>query len=149
MLRIALLLALTATSLSAQSHPLVGDWAVSLASGMRIENGVETPIMQSGSMKIVSQGDSLIATLTMQPVEGRPVRPPSRMAARTATGPSVFVLISQAMINVNGESSTKTATSTFTLTAKDDALTGTLMRVIEGMDVEATPQPVTGSRVKK
>jgi hypothetical protein len=146
---LALALALTSAPLHAQAHPLVGDWSVTLAVGMRLENDVETPIMQTGTMNVSSKGDSLIATVTMQPMEGRPARPPSRMATTTATGPLVFVLTSQATININGESSTKVATSTFTLSANADQLTGTLVRTIEGMDVAATPQPVTGSRVKK
>jgi hypothetical protein len=148
MLRFALILALAATPVFAQSHSLVGDWAVSLAAGMRMENGVETPIMQAGTLKVVSQGDSLIATLAMPPVEGRPVRPPSRMAAKVGTGAHVFVLTSQATININGETSTKNVTSTFTLSATADALTGTVVRVLEGVDMPSSPQPVTGSRVK-
>jgi hypothetical protein len=149
MLRFALLLALVPAPLLAQAHPLVGAWTVSFAVGMRMENGVETPIVQSGSMKIESKGDSLIATVAMQPIEGRPARPPSRMAAKIGSTPSVFVLTSQAMININGETTTKTATSTFTLSATADTMTGTLVRVVEGMDMEASPQPVTGSRVRQ
>jgi hypothetical protein len=142
-------LALSAAPLHAQSHPLVGEWSVSLAVGLRNENGVETPIMQTGSMTIVSQGDSLIATTKMQPPEGMPARPPSRMAGKVGAGPVVFVLTSAANININGEVTVRTAVSTFTLTATGDAMSGTLARAIEGLEMPSTPQPVTGSRVKK
>jgi hypothetical protein len=142
-------LALSAAPLHAQSHPLVGEWSVSLAVGLRNENGVETPIMQTGSMTIAAQGDSLIATTKMQPPEGMPSRPPSRMAGKAGAGPVVFVLTSSANINMNGEISVRTAVSTFTLTATGDAMTGTLARAIEGLEMPSTPQPVTGSRVKK
>jgi hypothetical protein len=150
MSRLALLLALALgpARLAAQAHPLVGEWTVTLAVGMRMENDVETPIMQTGTMSIVAQGDSLIATTKMQPPEGRPARPPSRMAAKAVAGAVTFVLTSQATINMNGEMSTRTATSTFVLTANADAMTGTLARTVEGMDMPATPLPVTGTRVK-
>lgn len=150
MKRFALLLAIALApgQLMAQSTPLIGAWSVTLAVGMRNENGVETPIMQTGSLKVTAEGDSLVAIMTMQPPEGMPPRPPSRMAAAAAATPAVFVLKSQAKLNMNGEEMTRTAVSTFTLTASGDSLTGTLTRVIEGVDYPSTPLPVTGTRVK-
>lgn len=151
MIRIAILaaLALAPSLASAQSSPLVGEWAVSMSVGTRVENDVQTDLVQTGSLTVVTEGDSLIATLKMQPPEGMPPRPPSRIAAKIAPGTVVFVLHSQAMLVTNGESTTRAATSTFTLSATGDALTGTVVRSIEGMDVPATPRPITGTRVKK
>jgi hypothetical protein len=144
-----LALALAPGQLAAQASALIGAWSVTLAVGMRNENGVETPITQSGTLDITAQGDSLVAIMTMPPREGAPARPPSRMAAKAAAGPAVFVLKSQAKLNMNGEELTRTAISTFTLTANGDSLSGTLARVIEGVDFPSTPQPVTGTRIKK
>lgn len=151
MSRLALLLALVLAPghMAAQAPALAGEWTVTLATGIRNENGVETPIMQTGTLSITAQGDSLIGIMKMQPPEGAPARPPARMAAKLAAGPAVFVLTSQATINMNGETSTRTAVSTFTLSANGDTLTGTLVRRIEGMDFPASPMPVTGSRVRK
>ncbi len=150
MSRLALLLALALApaQLAAQASPLAGEWSVTLATGMRNENGIETPIMQTGALSITAQGDSLVAIMKMQPPEGAPARPPSRMAAKVGM-PAVFVLTSQATLNVNGERMVRTSVSTFTLTATGDVLTGTLSRTIEGIDFPSTPQPVTGSRVKQ
>lgn len=150
MKRFALLLTLATAPgpLLAQASPLVGDWSVKMAVGSRNENGVETPIMAEGTMKITTVGDSLVAVVTMQPPPGAPARPPSRMAASAATSPAVFVLKSEAKLNMNGEQMTRMATSTFTLSSSGDALTGTLSRVIEGVDFPSSPMPVTGTRIK-
>lgn len=151
MSRLALLfaLAMAPSQLTAQAPPIAGEWTVNLAVGMRNENGAETPIMQNGTLSITTQGDSLVAIMKMQSPEGAPPRPDSRMAAKLGTGPAVFVLTSQATLNMNGEKMVRTAVSTFTLTATGDVLTGTLSRTIEGVDFPSTPMPVTGARVKK
>ncbi len=127
---------------------MVGVWSVSFAAGMRNEGGVETPIMQSGSLKITAEGDSLVVVMTMLPPPGMAPRPASRMAALASATPAVFVLTSQAKLNMNGEEMTRTATSTFSLKASGDSLSGTLTRVIEGIDFPSSPMPVTGTRSK-
>lgn len=151
MSRLALLLALALAPvpLAAQAHPLVGEWSVTLAVGMRMENDAETPIMATGTMSVVAQGDSLIATTKMPAPAGRPARPPSRMAAKAGPGAVTFVLTSQASINMNGEMSTRTSVSTFVLTANGNAMTGTMARTVEGMDMAPAPTPVTGTRITK
>lgn len=145
---LALSLGVAPARLTAQSPALVGVWSVTFAAGMRNEGGVETPIMQSGSLKITSEGDSLVAVMTMQPPPGMPARPSSRMAASASATPAVFVLKSQARLNMNGEELTRTAISTFSLKASGDSLSGTLTRVIEGIDFPSSPMPVTGTRSK-
>lgn len=145
---LAFSLAVAPARLTAQSPALVGVWSVTFAAGMRNEGGVETPIMQSGSLKITAEGDSLVAVMTMQPPPGMPARPSSRMAALASATPAVFVLKSQARLNMNGEELTRTAISTFSLKASGDSLSGTLTRVIEGIDFPSSPMPVTGTRSK-
>ena len=146
--RLTLLLAavLAPVALSAQAHPLVGRWTVTMQIGTQSEDGVETPITDSGTLTVVSQGDSLVATLAMPTPPGIPERPPRRMAARTAAGPVVFVLASKMMLNENGNVSTRDAVSTFTLSASGDALTGSVTRRVEGLDLSDKAAPVTGKR---
>jgi hypothetical protein len=152
MLRISLLsvavLAFPIT-LAAQTHPLAGDWTVSLPGGMRVENGEPTPIMQKGTLKVVAEGDSLIATLSTEPIEGRPARPPSRLAAKRVDGKVTFVLRSEARLNLNGEESVRTAISTFVLDANGDVLSGSLEREVEGLSMPSMgAQPISGTRIK-
>jgi hypothetical protein len=147
--KLALLLSLALAPLLAQAaHPLVGRWAVTLSVGSRIENGEETAIMQPGTLSVSAQGDSLIAMLKITPPEGMTERPARRMAAKQTAGPVVFTFTSQATLNINGEESVRSATSTFSLSASGDVLRGTVQREVEGAMASAGPQPVSGTRVK-
>ena len=141
-------LALAASSLQAQQHPLVGSWQVSFLAGMSIENGVETPIIGTGTLTIEAQGDSLIGTLVRDLIPEIGERPPARLAG-VADG-EVVTLISATTANltVNGASQTAPVVSTWKLTAKGDALEGTVARTIEGFDEMARPTAVTGTRNK-
>jgi hypothetical protein len=135
--------------LAAQSHPLAGDWEISIPVGASIENGVATQIFANGAASFGVEGDSIIGTLKVEPPPGYPARPPARLASGAAAVPSVFVVNSQATIDINGEESTRKVTSTYTMTAKGDALEGTVKRVIEGGDVpQLEPQTFRGKRVK-
>ena len=133
--------------LPAQAHPLVGEWKVSVPAGMRVEDGQPTYIMANGAMTVVVAGDSLIATMKMEPMEGRPPRPATRLAAKLAAGKVTFTNSSEAKVNVNGEETTKTAVSTFVLDATGDMLAGTVTREIDGV-AGMKDQPVKGTRVK-
>jgi hypothetical protein len=137
-------------ALHAQSHPLVGEWQLAMVVGGRMENGTMTPINGTGSLSVSVIGDSLVANLTTDPVEGRPARPPVRMAAPNRSGDVVFVSRSQAQINMNGETREAIGVSTYTLKVNGDALEGTVQRAIEGLDnvqlPPQPPQPVTGKR---
>ncbi len=143
-----LALALCPALAQAQAHPLVGQWDISLVAGMRIENGEQVPINAKASLNIAVEGDSLVATLKTEPVEGRPARPPARFAAKTTAGKVVFVQKSDAKLNMNGEEMTRTMVSTYTMEASGDALTGTISREIVGMEMPVSPQPLSGTRAK-
>lgn len=140
------------TALLAQSHPLVGSWSITYPAGMRHENGVATPITGTGTLAVVLQGDSLVATLTPNPIEGQPTRPPTRMVAAMAGDDATFVSRGTATLNLGGETRTATSVSTYVLRATGDALEGTVTRRLEGVDDLPMPpqpaQPLTGVRTK-
>ena len=137
------------TTVRAQAAPLVGKWELELTVGMRVEDGVPQSVRGKGRLEVVEQGDSLVATLAVEPVEGMPPRPPSRFAAKKGTGPEyAFTARSEATLNTNGEERKAVVISTWRLVVAGDALSGSVAREIEGMSMGAMPaQPVTGTRV--
>lgn len=144
------LLACSPLAAQAQSIPLAGKWTIEYAGGMRIENDTQTPIMAKALLTISVVGDSLVATLLMEPNPNLPPRPESRFAALKVAGNEVvFTQRSEARLNMNGEEHLATAISTWTLKADGDTMSGTLGRRIDGMDVPMpAPQPVTGTKLK-
>lgn len=144
---LVVLLALSHGALQAQQPSLAGAWKITYPAGMRIEDGVATPIMATGSLTVQPAGDSLIATLATDPGPDMPARPPLRLAAKSGPGEATFIGRSKATINVNGAEHEAAVTSTWVLRAKGDSLTGTVERKIDSP--EAGPQearPVTGVR---
>lgn len=145
----ALALLLGTSTLNAQQSPLIGTWRISYPAGMRVENGVETQIVASGSLVVMPQGDSLVGTLTVEPSEDVPARPPARMAAMAVAGPATFVAQSRATININGNERETTAISTWVLEAEGDSLAGTVSRRLEGMEAYSSgAEAVVGRRTK-
>jgi hypothetical protein len=147
-LALSALLALSPVVARAQAHPLAGKWTIEYAGGMRIENGEPTPILAKALLTITEVGDSLVATLHMDPNPNLPPRPDGRFAALKVAGSEVtFKQRSEAKLNTNGEEHTTTAISTWVLKVAGDAMTGSLGRELEGMDMQMPPpQPVTGRR---
>ena len=86
----------------AQANPLLGSWAINFAAGTRIENGTPTTITGTGWLVVQLQGDSIIARLIPDPMDGA-TRPETRMAAVNGAGKVVFVHRGQAHVNMNGE----------------------------------------------
>lgn len=144
-----LCLTLMTSALHAQQHPLVGVWQITYAAGSRHEDGMMTPIMATGTLTVEAVRDSLIATLvTDSSADIRP-RPPLRMATATKAGAVIFLSQSKAMLNIDGASRPVLVASTWTLDAKGDDLTGSLLKTLLGMDEEPQlPQPITGHRHK-
>ena len=142
------LLLVTPLALAAQAsaHPLVGTWTVVMPIGMRVENGEPTPIVGSGSLVVAAVGDSLIGTLTVQPPEGMPPRPATRMAAKAAPGAVTFISSGTAKINVNGSTSERAVTSSYRLEAVGNELKGTIDRRIEGVEEQLGTAAITGKR---
>ena len=145
---VAAVLGGTYGSVLAQANPLVGSWKVTFAAGTRIENGTPTTINGTGKLIVGVQGDSLIARLIPDPIEGA-ARPESRLTAASGAGRIVFISKGKAQVNANGDVKDVTSISTWILSATGDALTGTVERRIEGMDAPSRgPQPVSGTRIK-
>ncbi|MEO5799925.1 MAG: hypothetical protein ABIZ70_11025 [Gemmatimonadales bacterium] len=143
------LLVLPVSAVQAQANPLVGKWTLALVVGMRMDGTEHTPVMGEASFVVEAKGDSLIGSMTQAPPEGRPQRPATRFAAKAVEGEVMFVVHTQSTISVNGEESVKNVTSTWKLSAKGDALAGTVDRQIEGLEApNGGPQPVKGMRVK-
>jgi len=139
-------LALACSTLQAQQHQLVGTWQVSFVAGISIENGVETPILGGGTLTIEVQGDSLIGTLSRDPMPGVADRPPARLAGRLEDGAVTLVSESKATIQMNGEERESAVVSTWVLNANGDSLEGTVARKIEDFGQMSRPSPVTGTR---
>jgi hypothetical protein len=139
----------TGSALSAQQQ-LVGKWQLSFPAGMRIENGVATPLMATGVLTIEAKGDSLLGELITNPSADVPSRPPTHLAApATTAGQAVFVSHSEATVNRNGEQQKATVVSTWRLGVGSDSLVGTVERQVEGVDMGTQePRPVTGVRAK-
>jgi hypothetical protein len=134
-------------ALAAQAQPLVGSWAVTVPAGMRMENGVATPMQATGALTVRVEGDSLIGTLKMEPIEDAPDRPATRLTAKFATGGAV-VFISRSVAS-NGQGETATLISTYSLEATGDTLKGSVTRKFEEFEtLGGGPQPISGKRVK-
>ena len=132
-----------------EPHPLVGAWTVDFPGGMRIQNGVSTPIRLIGRLTVEAQGDSLIGILVTDP-STQASRPPLRLAAKAASGNVAFVSRSPVTVNINGAEQQGVAVATWTLGATGDQLEGTVDRKLEGVDgPPLQPQPVTGKRLTK
>jgi hypothetical protein len=145
---ILLCLVLGASTISAQQSSLMGTWNLSYPGGMRIENGVATPLIVTGVLTVVVAGDSLIGDLITNPSDALPARTPARLAAPLIDGgEAVFVSHSEATLNMNGESGKATVISTWRLGIRSDSLVGTVERKLEGFEMaNHDPQPVRGSR---
>ncbi len=142
-------LMLCSGTLQAQNQSLVGTWQVNFQAGMRIEDGVATPIMGTGTLTVEAAGDSLIGMLAPTPAPDMPSRPPMRLAARASAGEATFLAHSKATINVNGAEHEASVVSTWVLRAKGDGLEGTVARQIDSPDAgPQEPRPVTGTRKK-
>lgn len=138
---------LTTTTLAAQQSPFVGSWHVSYPVGATVENGVNTPIMGTGVLKISTTGDSLVGELNMDANDQVPPRPMQRLIASGAGPEATFIAHTEAQLNMNGEEQTATVISTWKLAVKGDSLSGTVERVLEGFEMaNQPPQPVTGVR---
>lgn len=143
---LASLSSISRPSCAQSPNPLVGKWTIEYERGRRVENGAMTPIMGTGLLTIVQQGDSMVATLEPGPRQDGSVPPPATIGGRATTDGVVFVQKTTAQMNINGEASTRELTLTWTLQATGDALTGTLARELPMMPEPVAPSPVKGTR---
>lgn len=143
------LVAVAAPALAAQGHPLAGRWQVDYERGRRIENDEVMAIRGTATLTLELRGDSLVGMFVRPATPEQPAPEPQRFAARpTATG-AVFVVKTTVTMNMNGEESTHEAVMTWTLDARGDAMEGTMIRTVTGMDFPVEPTPVKGTRLKE
>jgi hypothetical protein len=128
------------------SNPLLGKWSIEYERGRRMQDGVATPLMGTGTLTIAASGDSLLATLQAGSREDGTVPPPATFGGRASAGAAVFVQQQTVTVNINGETQTRQLNVTWKLSASGDVLTGTMARDLPGM--EQTPAPVKGTRAK-
>lgn len=147
MIAVLPLLLVSSSALFAQT-PLVGRWKVTYPAGARVENGVQSPIMGSGMLRIEARGDSLVGELVADAIPELPATGPTRMAARAATGPVPLVSTVLGFVEDNGERHAVTVRSTWLLEARGDSIAGTLSHAVEGAaGMAQDPGPVHGVRL--
>lgn len=145
----ALAILATAAPLGAQSHPVLGTWAIEMQDGVKVVDGQPEPIMGKGTMVFSIRNDSIVAVLTMEASENVSGRPPIKFATKFADGPVVFIKKGKAVTMSNGAQEEVEIVSTFRFEAKGDALTGSVERSFGKLDNPmAGTSPITGTRVK-
>jgi len=132
-------------------HPLEGVWRISFPWHIEVVNGVVTPTMETGELRVEVKGDSLVATVARTPTADTPTPRPIRMAAlRLGIGEVSFEARDNVtMASPDGGERTMTAISVWVLKPAGDQLAGTLERKLEGAPSPGHgPLPLTGSRVR-
>ena len=141
---------IVAAPMTAQgTNPVVGKWDIEYERGRRVENDVPTPIMGKGTLTIVQQGDSLVATLEPGPRPDGSASPPSTAGGRMTAAGAVFAMKRSATMNTNGQMSIQELTLTWTLQASGDTITGTMKMEMPHEDEPAAASPVKGTRAAK
>ena len=142
------LLAGMAAAADAQSSPLAGTWRVEYQRGLRNENGEITAIMGTAKLSLEQRGDSLVGQLAPEPGDDGRTPPPIQLAGASRGSSATFHTVSESRINVNDDIRVVKVNITWELTASGDALTGTMQRSIEGMEMPSEPTPIKGTRVR-
>ena len=152
-MKILLVLAATlatvpATAAFSQTSPLAGTWQVEYQRGVRNENGDITVIMGTAKLSLEQRGDSLVGQFAPEPGDDGRTPPPLQFAGKSRGASATFHTVSESRINVNEEIRVVNVSITWELTASGDALTGTMQRSFEGMEMPSEPTPVKGTRVR-
>ncbi len=141
------LVALAAASPASAQGSLSGVWKVTYPAGARVDNGEQSVIMGTGTIRIEAHGDSLLGEFVPDPVPDLPAPKPIRMTGPAGKGPVALVSHQMAMVEVNGAQQPVYFVSTWQLEAKGDSLLGTLSHQVEDVGVTAQdPGPVRGVR---
>ena len=129
----------------AQSHPLIGQWQISMETLVPPGTGGPSTIERKGQLSVAQAGDSLIATLTLEAVPWMPTPKVERLAALRGTGTVAFVKTADATMTGNGQMLARAAGITYALDVQDDRLVGSMRVKVEGIpDIPA--RPITGTR---
>lgn len=149
MLRSIFLFVLVPAPLLAQD-PLVGTWKVTYPAGARVDNGEQSVIMGTGTLRIAAQGDSLVGELLADPVPDLPTRGPRRLAGLAGHGSASLVSLAMGMVDSNGVQRAIMVQSTWQLQAKGDSVIGVLTHKVDGAEGMAQdPGQVRGVRLRQ
>ena len=132
---------------AAAQGSLVGAWQVRYPAGAQVVNGVQTPIMGTGTLRVEARGDSLMGEFRPDPVPDLPEQAAIPLRGRPGPGPVALIADQVTVVEVNGVQRPIRYTSTWTLEVRGDSLTGTLAHRVEDPTVAAQdPGPVRGAR---
>jgi len=115
---------------------------------VRNEHGEITVIMGKAALALEPRGDSLVGVFTPEPGDDGRTPPPLRFAAKASGASAMFNTLSESRFNFNDEIRVVKVSITWVLTAEGDALSGTMQRSFEGMEMPNAPAPVKGTRVR-
>jgi hypothetical protein len=130
---------------SAQIHPLVGQWNVSVETLVPPREGSASTINRKGMLAVHLAGDSLIATMTLEPVDGMPTPSAQRLAAARRDGKVVFVKSAEASLSGQRDRLARTATVTYTFDVHGDTLAGSMSITVPGIP-EIPARAISGTR---
>lgn len=141
------ILAVLLTRPAAAQGALTGVWQVQYPAGVRVDNGVQTTIMGTGTLRIETRGDSLLGEFRPDPAPDLPEPAPVRLGGVPGPGPVALVAHQVTVVEVNGAPRPIRYSSTWTLEVRGDSLVGTLAHRVEDATVSAQdPGPVRGVR---
>ena len=113
----------------------------------QVVNGVQTPIMGTGALRVEARGDSLVGEFRPDPAPDLPEQAAIPLRGRAGLGPVALIADQVTVVEVNGVPRPIRYTSTWTLEVRGDSLTGTLAHRVEDPTVAAQdPGPVRGAR---
>jgi hypothetical protein len=135
---------------NAGPHPLEGVWKITFPWHIEVVNGVVTPTMETGELRVELRGDSLIAVVMRTPSDDTPSPRPFQLAARATSGETIVETRDQVtMATGGGATRTMTAISIWIFRPVGDELSGTLERRLEGgPGAGHGALPLTGSRIR-
>lgn len=133
---------------SAQAHPLVGRWNLSMPAPMRGADGKVSMVTRKSVMTVELAGDSLIATVRNEPLPGEPDSGDRRFAGIRNAGAVRLVHASTATLSGGSRDMSREASTIYVLDASGDKVTGTLTVEVPGID-GIPPRTVTGTLVRR
>jgi hypothetical protein len=127
---------------------MVGKWSIEFERGRQVENGVVTPIMGRGTLVVQQSGGVFTATLDAGPRPDGTPAPPVTMQGALRGSDVVFEQKGRARLDVNGEVKEVEVTTTWSLHADGDALSGTMTRALPMAPDAGGSTPVRGTRAR-
>lgn len=134
----------------ASAQGVAGVWETQMPTRVSVENGTSTGSnFATLTFTVELRGDSAFATSKRGPVEGMPDAPERKFKGTYKDG--VLTLVgepTQAKTNMNGEESTVTMVTTYTLKVEGDVLSGQQTATSSNENMEFQPRDVKFTRKK-